>query len=113
MKLKNFFTGIFDGNSSALDKIASPLSKIWDGAKSMIPSVGNLLKSDNSGQSLSSKLPSIKNEQAAITKNQNNSFTINVNASKISDPREIAKQVSKEMKNFSGAFLYDAVGELP
>jgi hypothetical protein len=36
-----------------------------------------------------------------------------VNASKTSDPKEIAKQVSREMKNFNWAYLYDPVGELP
>jgi hypothetical protein len=50
---------------------------------------------------------------APVTKNQNVTNNITVNASKISDPREVAKQVSKEMKSFNWGYLYDPVGALP
>jgi hypothetical protein len=113
-KLKTFFTGIWDDIAPKWDKFTSPLSKIWDGAKSSISSIGNLFSANEAKPSITSKLPPLSGAKTApITKNQNVSVAVNVNASKISDPREVAKQVSKEMKSFNWAYLYDPVGALP
>jgi hypothetical protein len=113
-KLKSFFTTIWDDITLKWDKFTSPLSKIWNGAKSSVSSIGSLFASDNAKPSITSKLPPINSAKAApITKNQNVSVAVNVNAAKISDPREIAKQVSKEMQNFNWGYLYDPVGALP
>jgi TP901 family phage tail tape measure protein len=112
-KLKAFFTGIWDDITPKWDTFTTPLSKIWDGAKSSVSSVGSLFSSNEAKPSITSKLPPLSGAKAApVTKNQNVSVAVNVNASKISDPREVAKQVSKEMKSFNWAYLYDAVPEV-
>jgi hypothetical protein len=113
-KLKEFFTGIWDDIAPKWDKFTSSLSKIWGGAKSSVSSIGSLFSSDESKPSIASKLPPLSGAKAApVTKNQNVTNNITVNASKISDPREVAKQVSKEMSGFNWNFLYDPVGAVP
>jgi phage-related protein len=113
-KLKMFFTGIWDDIAPKWDAFTAPLSKIWDGAKSSVSSIGSLFKSDETKPSIASKLPPLSGAKSApVTKNQNVTNNITVNASKISDPREVAKQVSKEMKSFNWAYLYDPVGVVP
>jgi TP901 family phage tail tape measure protein len=113
-KLKTFFMGIWDDIAPKWDKFTSPLSTIWEGAKSSVSSIGSLFSSDNAKPSITSKLPPINSAKAAsVTKNQNVTNNITVNTSKISDPREVAKQVSKEMKSFNWGYLYDHVGEVP
>jgi TP901 family phage tail tape measure protein len=113
-KLKTFFTGIWDDITPKWDKFTSPLSKIWDGAKSSVSSIGSLFNANENRPSITSKLPPLSGTKTApITKNQNVNVAVNVNASKISDPREVAKQVSKEMKSFNWNYLYDPVGALP
>jgi spore coat protein U-like protein len=58
-------------------------------------------------------LPPLNFAKAApITKNQNVTNNITVNASKISNLQEVAKQMSREMKNFNCGVLYDPVGEV-
>jgi phage-related protein len=112
-RLKTFFTTIWDDVAPKWDKFISPLSKIWNGAKSSVSSIGSLFQSDGTKPSITSKLPPINSAKAApVTKNQNVTVAVNVNASKISDPREIAKKVSEEMKSFNWNYLYDPVGEL-
>jgi hypothetical protein len=112
-KLKTFFRNIWNDIAPRWDKFTSPLAKIWDGARSSVSSVGSLFKSNETKPSIASKLPPLNGTKAAqITKNQSNSFNITVNASKISNPQEVAKQVSKEMKNFNWGVLYDPVGEV-
>jgi hypothetical protein len=113
-KLKTFFTGIWDDIMPKWDAFTAPLSKLWDGAKPSGSIIGSLFQSDGTKPSITSKLPLINSTKAApVTKNQNVSVAVNVNASKISDPREVAKQVSKEMKSFNWGYLYDPVGALP
>jgi phage-related protein len=113
-KLKTFFTGIWDDIAPKWDAFTAPLSKIWDGAKSSVSNIGSLFKTDETKPSITSKLPPLSGAKAApVTKNQNITNNIVVNASKISDPREVAKQVSKEMKSFNWAYLYDPVGVVP
>jgi TP901 family phage tail tape measure protein len=113
-KLKTFFTGIWDDIAPKWNAFTAPLSKLWDGAKSSVSSVGSLFKSDETKPSIASKLPPLSSAKSApVTKNQNVSVAVNVNASKISDPREVAKQVSKEMKSFNWAYLYDPVPGVP
>jgi TP901 family phage tail tape measure protein len=113
-KLKTFFTGIWNDIAPKWNTFTAPLSKVWDGAKSSLSSVGSLFKASENRPSIASKLPPLSGAKTApITKNQNVTNNITVNASKISDPKEIAKQVSKEMKVFNWNYLYDPVGELP
>jgi hypothetical protein len=113
-KLKTFFTGIWDDIAPKWDKFTTPLAKIWDGARSSVSSVGSLFETNEAKPSITSKLPPINSAKTApITKNQNVNVVVNVNASKISDTREVAKQVSKEMKDFNWNYLYDPVGALP
>jgi TP901 family phage tail tape measure protein len=113
-KLKTFFTGIWDDITPKWDAFTAPLSKIWDDAKSSVSSVGSLFSSDENRPSITSKLPPLSGAKAApVTKNQNVNVAVNVNASKISDPKEVAKQVSKEMQGFNWNFLFDPVGAVP
>jgi hypothetical protein len=113
-KLKTFFAGIWNDIMPRWDAFTFPLAKIWDGAKSSVSSVGSLFSSGEKRPSIVSKLPPLNGTKAVpVTKNQNVTNNITVNASKISDPREVAKQVSKEMKSFNWAYLYDAVPEVP
>jgi TP901 family phage tail tape measure protein len=113
-KLKTFFSGIWDGITPKWDKFTTPLAKLWDGAKSSVSSIGSLFSSGESKSSIVSKLPPISAAKAVpVTKNQNTTVNVNVNASRISNPQEIAKQVSREMKSFNWSYLYDPVGELP
>jgi phage-related protein len=112
--LKNFFKGIGGGIASVWDKITGSIPKFGGGANPSVSSVGNLLRSNETKPSIASNLPSLSGAKAApVTKNQNVNVAVNVNASKISDPREVAKQVSKEMKSFNWNYLYDPVGALP
>jgi TP901 family phage tail tape measure protein len=114
IKLKTFFTGIWDDIAPKWDALISPLSKIWDGAKSSVSGVGSLFQTNEAKPSIASKLPPINSMRAApVTKNQNVNVAVNVNTSKISDPREVAKQVSKEMKSFNWGYLFDPVGAVP
>jgi hypothetical protein len=113
-KLKTFFTGIWDDIAPKWDKFTSPLSKIWDGAKSSVSSIGKLFTPDESKPSIASKLPPLSGAKAAsVTKNQNVTNNITVNASKINNPQDVAKQVSKEMKDFNWGYLFDPVGAVP
>jgi hypothetical protein len=113
-KLKTFFTGIWNDVIPKWDTFTAPLSKIWDSAKSSVSSVGSLFSANENRPSIASKMPPLSGAKAApVTKNQNVSVAVNVNASKISDPREVAKQVSKEMKGFNWNYLFDPVGALP
>jgi predicted transport protein len=114
LKLKTFFTGIWNDITPKWDAFTAPLSKLWDSAKSSVSSVGSLFSNNENRPSIASKLPPINSVKAVpVTKNQNTTVNVNVNASKISDPREVAKQVSKEMKSFNWGYLYDPVGDLP
>jgi TP901 family phage tail tape measure protein len=113
-KLKTFFTGIWNDIAPKWDAFTSPLTKLWDSAKSFVSSVGNLFKTDETRPSIASKLPPLNGAKAApVTKNQNNSFNITVNAAKARDAEEVAKLVANKVKNYSKSFLYDPVGELP
>jgi TP901 family phage tail tape measure protein len=113
-KLKSFFMGIWDDIAPKWDEFTSPLSTIWDSAKSSISSIGSLFSSNETKPSITSKLPPLSGAKTApVTKNQNTTVNVNVNASKTSDPREVAKQVSKEMKSFNWAYLYDPVPGVP
>jgi TP901 family phage tail tape measure protein len=114
MKLKTFFTGIWNDIAPKWDAFTAPLSKLWDGAKSSVSSVGSLFSSDDKKPSIASKLPPLNGAKAApVTKNQNNSFNITVNAPRARDAEEVAKLVANKIKSYSSAFLYDAVPEVP
>jgi TP901 family phage tail tape measure protein len=114
LKLKTFFTGIWDDIAPKWDAFTAPLAKLWDGAKSSVSSIGNLFSSDEAKPSLASKLPPLNNANAApVTKNQNNSFNITVNAPRARDAEEVAKLVANRMKNYSSAFLFDPIGAVP
>jgi TP901 family phage tail tape measure protein len=114
MKLKTFFTGIWDNIAPKWDRFTTPLSKIWNGAKSSVSSVGSLFSSDKAKPSIAAKLPPLNGAKTVpVTKNQNNSFNITVNAPRARDAEEVAKLVANKMKSFNWGFLYDPVGELP
>jgi TP901 family phage tail tape measure protein len=113
-KLKKFFTGIWDDIAPKWDVFTAPLSKLWEGAKSSVSSVGRLFASDGSKPSIASKMPPLSGAKAApITKNQNVTVSVNVNAPRAGNPQEVAKQVGKEMRGFNWGLLYDPVGEVP
>jgi hypothetical protein len=114
MKLKTFFTGIWDDIAPKWNTFTAPLSKLWDGAKSSVSSVGSLFSSNEARPSISSKLPPLNGAKAApVTKNQSNSFNITVNAPRTRDAEEVAKLVANKMKSYSSAFLFDSVGAVP
>lgn len=110
-KLKEFFSGIWKSILPQLERFSNLTSKIWNSAKSPFSAIGNLFSANDNKQSL--KLPPIKSGNSPVTKNQNTNVVVNVNASKITDSKEVAKQVSREMKSFNWSYLYDPVGELP
>jgi TP901 family phage tail tape measure protein len=113
-KLKTFFTGIWDNIAPKWDNFISPLSKIWDGAKSSVSSVGSLFSFNENRPSIVSKLPPLNNTKTTpVTKNQNNSFNITVNAPRARDAEEVAKLVANKIKSYSSSFLFDPVGALP
>jgi hypothetical protein len=113
-ELKTFFTTIWDDITPKWDKFTGLFSKLWGNVKSEVPEVGNLFAPDATKPSITSKLPPLSGAKAApVTKNQNVNVAVNVNASKISDPREVAKQVSKEMKSFNWNYLFDPIGAVP
>jgi TP901 family phage tail tape measure protein len=112
-KLKTFFTGIWDDIVPKWGMFTAQLAKLWDGAKSSVSSVGSLFSSSEAKPSIASKLPPLNSAKALpVTKNQNNSFNITVNAPRARDAEEVAKLVANKMKNYSSAFLYDAVAEV-
>jgi hypothetical protein len=114
MKLKTFFTGIWDDIAPKWDAFTAPLAKLWDGAKSSVSSVGSLFSSNEAKPSIASKLPPLSGmKNTPVTKNQNNSFNITVNAPRTRDAEEVAKLVANKMKNYSSAFLFDPIGAVP
>ena len=81
--------------NAEVDAFTAPLSKLWDGAKSSVSSVGSLFPSSEAKPSIASKLPPLNSAKTApVTKNQNNSFNITVNAPRVRDAEEVAKLVA-------------------
>ncbi|GHT91751.1 hypothetical protein FACS1894122_04640 [Alphaproteobacteria bacterium] len=134
-KFSNFATGIFD-------KILSPFNAIKSGIGSLFSSseekktpdtkethqtsktndgsaleptkswIGSLFSSsDKKRKAEPLKLPQIS--KANVSKNQTNNININVTTTPDQNPTSIANSVSEKMKEFSGAFLYDPIGEVP
>ncbi|GHT93717.1 hypothetical protein FACS1894122_09380 [Alphaproteobacteria bacterium] len=134
-KFSNFATGIFDKITSPFATIKSSIGSLFSSSEknkspevqktlptsktndSTMPEskkswIGSLFSSSDEKQKTESlKLPQIS--KANVSKNQNNSFNITVNATPDQNPTSIANSVSEKMKEFSGAFLYDSIGEVP
>jgi TP901 family phage tail tape measure protein len=122
-KFSNFATGIFDKITSPLKAIKSGIGGLFGSSEekkspdksvfeSMNSGIGSLFSSSEEKKSPDiKKLPQIS--KANVSKNQNNSFNITVNATPDQNPTSIANSVSEKMKEFSGAFLYDPIGEVP
>jgi hypothetical protein len=86
---------------------------LWEGAKSSVSSIGNLFKTGEAKPSVALKLPPMTAKAASVTKNQNVSVAVNVNASRTGNPQEVARQVGREMSGFNWGLLYDPVGAVP
>ncbi|GHU20756.1 hypothetical protein FACS189472_12640 [Alphaproteobacteria bacterium] len=115
-KVKEFFTTIWDSIKPIWEKFSKFATGIFD--KILSPfnaiksSIGSLFSSSDKKQKAEPlKLPQIS--KANVSKSQNNSFNITVNATPDQNPTSIANSVSEKMKEFSGAFLYDPIGEVP
>ena len=105
--MKNFFRGIFDYLSPIIDKISSPFLLLMEGTKSISSKIGNFFKSKSSERSSRLKTSELEGLKTDVTKNQNNNFTINIQAEKNDNPESIANKVSQRVADYSRTFLYD------
>ncbi|GHT99012.1 hypothetical protein FACS1894126_4970 [Alphaproteobacteria bacterium] len=134
-KFSNFATGIFDKITSPFNAIKSGIGSLFSSSEknkshevqktpqtskandSTMPEskkswIGSLFSSSDEKQKTESlKLPQIS--KANVSKNQTNNININVTTTPDQNPTSIANSVSEKMKEFSGAFLYDPIGEVP
>lgn len=110
-RVKNFFLQIWNKISPIIDKITKPLSNLWDGAKSGVQKIRNLLNPQKN-TSTQLKIPrELKPANSNVTRNQNNNFTINIQTAKNDNPDAIANKVMNRVNDYSKTFLYDEVAE--
>lgn len=105
--LKSFFKGIFDYLSPIIDKLSSPLASLWEGTKSISSKIGNFFGGEKTATPSRMKMPDLKGLKPDVTRNQNNSFNITVNASKNDNAETIANKVMNRISDYSRTFLYD------
>lgn len=110
-RVKDFFLQIWNKISPIIDKITKPLSNLWNGAKSGIQKIKNVFGSPKSDSS-KLKIPNeLKPVNSNVTRNQNNNFSITINANKNDNPEAIANKVMNRVSDYSKTFLYDEVAE--
>ena len=112
--LKNFFKGIFDSLSPVIEKITAPLSGLWEGAKNIASGIGNFFGgAKTAAPSNKLQAPQFKQLNPDVTKNQNNNFSITVNATRADDVESISRKVASRISDYSKTFLFDdAAGAL-
>lgn len=111
-KLKDFFKGFFDEIAPLWNKFTMPISNLFDGAKNTISKIGSIFSKNESQLSAKLKMPELKSTSPEVTRNQNNSFNITINATKNDDSESITNKVINRVSDFSKTFLYDAVPEV-
>ncbi len=110
-RVKNFFLQIWNTISPIIDKITKPLSNLWDGAKSGVQKIWNLYN-PKKNTSTQLKVPrELKPANSNVTRNQNNNFTINIQAARNDNSEEVADKVMNRVKDYSKTFLYDEATE--
>ncbi len=67
----------------------------------------NFFGSKTSETSSRLRMPDLKNLKPEVTRNQNNSFNITVNASKNDNAESISQKVVSKISDYSRTFLYD------
>ncbi len=110
-RVQNFFLQIWNKISPIIDNITKPLSTLWSGAKSGIQKIGGLFTGSKAPSS-QLKIPrELKPANSNVTRNQNNSFSITINAAKNDNAEAIANKVMNRVSDYSRTFLYDEVAE--
>ena len=110
-RVKDFFMQIWNSVSPIIDKIVKPLSGSWDGAKSGLQKIGSLFQADKTESTPALKIPQGMKPANTVTRNQNNNFSITINANKNDSSEAIANKVMNRVQDYSRTFLCDEVTE--
>ena len=110
-KVKNFFSSFFNEITPLWKKFSTPISNLFDGAKSAVSKIKGLLK-DKSLPDAKLKMPKITSAPSEISRSQHNNFSITINAAKNDDSEAIANKVVNRVSDFGKTFLYDPVPEV-
>jgi phage-related tail protein len=117
-RVQTFLSSIWDSVSVQFDSIQKKWNSLVSGFKNVfnfsgikLPKIGNLFESDSS--KLSEKVSEIrKTSSQAISKNQNNNFSITINGAKNDDAESLSQKVMSKVSAFSKTFLYDEATEV-
>lgn len=105
-KLKEYLKSFFDWIKGPLESFFKPTLEMFEKLKGWIPKI--------SSPKISSqlKIPTeLKPADSNVTRNQNNNFSITINANKNDNPEAIANKVVNRVSDYSKTFLYDEVAE--
>lgn len=107
-RLKSFFAKLWTEITPNFNAILKPIDGLWSKIKGLMPNVGGLV----SGKSTSTailKIPDVKSMKPQVNRNQNNNFTINIQAAKGDNAESLSQKVMDKVSAFSKTFLYDPV----
>lgn len=102
--LKDFFKWIFDYLSPIIDKISAPLSSLWEGTKNISSKIGNFFGNGRKSEVTKSKTLNLQGLRKSVarpevTRNQNNNFTINIQAAKNDNAESLANKVMNRVSD--------------
>lgn len=109
-RLKTFFKKLWTEITPNFNAILKPLDGLWNKIKGVMP-VGGLV-SGKSASGTTLKIPDVKSIKPQVNRNQNNNFTINIQAAKGDNAESLSQKVMDNVSAFSKTFLYDEVGEV-
>ena len=105
-KLKEYLKGFFDWIQGPLKSFFKPSLEMLDKLKGWLPKIGG----EKTSPQL--KIPrELKPANSNVTRNQNNNFSITINAAKNDNPEAIANKVVNRVGDYSKTFLYDEAAE--
>ena len=89
-----------------MESFFKPSLEMLDKLKGWLPKIGG----EKTSPQL--KIPrELKPANSNVTRNQNNNFSITINAAKNGNPEAIANKVVNRVGDYSKTFLYDEVAE--
>lgn len=105
-KVEEFFLQLWKDITPSVDKIIAPFTNLWGKIKGGMPNIGGLI-SGKTEPTL--KLPNTKELTPNMARNQNNNFSITINANKNDNSETIANKVMNRVQDYSKTFLFDEV----
>ena len=114
--LKMFFVNLWKQITPKFSEWLKPIKNLWSGTKNLSSKIGNFF----GGTELTAATPANKLPTQSLQKsykndgsrNQNNSFSITINAAKNDNAEAIANKVTNRISDFSKTFLFDPVPEV-